>query len=118
VVGGNIAAAISAEDENYREDYQEEWWEVPQLFPRFAHTRHQQFVIEVYRCLGPFYFRRAYRMTYESFCRLHGKLSHGIHAAARVLRKYKLRGLQLLISTPPPVPNGPVTTSIRLACAL
>jgi hypothetical protein len=42
---GNIAAAISADDENYREGYQEEWWKVPQLFPRYAHTRCRQFVI-------------------------------------------------------------------------
>ncbi len=119
MVGGNIAAAISAEDENYREDYQEEWWEVPQLFPRYARTRRRKFVMEVYRCLGHFYFKRSYHMTYESFCRLHhGKLSCGIQAAVRVMRKYKLRGLKSLISTTPPVPNGPVTTSIPWACTL
>ena len=32
--------------------------------PRF---RIRRTVDEIYECLGPIYFRRAYRMTYESF---------------------------------------------------
>jgi len=108
LIVGNLAAAIAAKNER----------EATLHTPRYARTRRRHFVMEVYRNLGPSYFRRAYRMTYESVCHLHHKLSPGIKAAVRVLRKYQLRGLQSSISKPPPVPNGPIPTSIRLACAL
>ncbi len=104
----NLAAAIDAENER----------EVIQHTPRYARTRRRQFVVEVYQNLSPSYFRRAYRMTYQLFCHLHNKLSSGIKAAVRVLGKYQLRGLKTAISKPPPVPNGRIPTSIRLACAL
>ena len=48
--------------------------------------RTRRSVEAIYHCLGPTYFRRAYRMTYESFLVLHEKLKAGItHAAAEAL---------------------------------
>ena len=48
-----------------------------------AHTRRRErrSVRSVYECLGNTYFRRAYRMSYQSFCRLHDQLKDGIEAA-------------------------------------
>ncbi len=57
-------------------------------------------------------------MTYESFCCLHKKIKFGIQAAARRLQKYINRGSRGENYVPPPIPNGPVCTSVRLACAL
>ena len=45
--------------------------------------RRRQSVVEVYQNIGPNYFRRAYRMTYYCFCRLHMKLKYGIRETAR-----------------------------------
>ncbi|KAL3774298.1 hypothetical protein ACHAW5_010202 [Stephanodiscus triporus] len=45
-------------------------------------------------------------------------LYHGIKDAARVLRRYKKKGLKTDSNTPPPIPNGRISTSVRLACAL
>ena len=95
LIVGNLAAAIDAENRTRR-----------------RRTCRRMFVDDVYRNLGPLYFRRAYCMTYESFCHLHHKTFRGIKAAARTLRKYQLRGLKSSNHTPPPVPNGPIPTSI------
>ena len=46
------------------------------------------------------------------------KLKHGIRENARRLQKYTNRGLQGGNYLPPPIPNGPVCMSVRLACAL
>ena len=73
---------------------------------------------QIYRCLGSPYFRRAYRLSYESFLFLHEKLSVGIAKAVDDLRPYEQRGGRGGNYKPPPVRNGPVSTSVRLACAL
>ena len=39
-----------------------------------ARRRIRRSVEEIFDCLGPIYFRRAYRMSYESFWRLHSLL--------------------------------------------
>jgi hypothetical protein len=57
-------------------------------------------------------------MTYKSFCCLHVKTKFGIRAAARRLHKYIRRGLRGGNYLPPLITNGPVSTSICLACAL
>lgn len=49
-------------------------------------------VEQIYRGLGDNYFRRAYRMTYESFKRLHEKLAPGIERARIQSRNYKPKG--------------------------
>ena len=72
----------------------------------------------IYRCLGSRYFWRAYRLSYESFLFLHEKLSVGIAKAIDNLRPYEQRGGRGGNYKPPPVRNGPVSTSVRLGCAL
>ena len=86
--------------------------------PSAARPRRWQSVVEVYQNISPTYFRRAYRMTYESFCRLHMMLKYGIPENRKRLRKYTNRGLRGGNYVPPPIPNGPVCTSVRLACML
>ena len=46
--------------------------------PHYPYYRRRRTVREVYRMIGDTYFRRAYRMNYQSFLRLHEKLSTGI----------------------------------------
>lgn len=76
-------------------------------------------VKEIYMSLGPIYFRRAYRMSYASFCTLHSILKDGIKLAIKSTSYYQPKGgrkggkFKL-----PPIPNGAVSTSVRLACAL
>jgi DDE superfamily endonuclease len=74
-----------------------------------------------YERLGPAGFRRAYRMTYESFCKLHELLEEGIKRNIRRLRPSTATGNDTRNRSnmkPPPVPNGPITTSMRLLVAL
>lgn len=80
--------------------------------PRF---RIRRTVDEIYECLGPIYFRRAYRMNYESFFRLHDLLSATIEEVASKLRKYTPKSGS---HRSPPVPNGIISTSVRLGIAL
>ena len=87
-----------------------------------ARKRTRRSVQEIFDCLGPAYFRRAYRMTYESFRVLHGKIGNLIrkfvaqgvcgHKGKRTGRKVGAAG------TPPPVRNGPISSSSRLGIAI
>ena len=62
--------------------------------------------------MGPKYFRRAYRMNYGSFKKLAQKLhNHIMHASQRRRVSPNSRNYRY-------IPNGPITTSVRLACAL
>ena len=79
-----------------------------------ARIRKRRSVKEIYNCLGPTYFRRAYRMSYQSFWILHSKLKQGILDA---IEKTKTNGPKRH-DRAPPTPNGPISTSVRLACAL
>lgn len=102
--------------------------------PRY---RHRRSVEQIYACLGDVYFRRAYRMSYASFWVLHGKLHDGIVAAsalrANITKQNRIHVKQQQQQeegnipekpprtgnfTVPPIPNGPVPTSVRLACAI
>lgn len=82
-------------------------------------TRTRQTVHDVYLGLGPIYFRRAYRMEYSSFLHLHAILKEGMVASIDSLATYKRKGgrkggdFKL-----PPIPNGKVTTQVRLAVAI
>ena len=75
-------------------------------------------VEQIYRCLGSPYFWRACCLSYESFLFLHEKLSIRIAKAVDDVRPYEQRGGRGGNYKPPPVRNGLVSTSVRLACAL
>jgi hypothetical protein len=105
---------------------------------RFHRTRIRRSVAEILNCLGPLYFWRAYRMTYESFLRLHEEMTAGIQKAVNkylMRMKEKSRNKKVANMTEkkkrhyydvmgdrhfkqPPIRNGPIDTSVRLACAL
>eukprot|EP00970_Alexandrium_tamarense_P016947 scaffold7881_cov103-Alexandrium_tamarense.AAC.1 len=92
--------------------------------------RERRTVEQIYQCLGDIYFRRAYRMSWLSFWQLHDKLCGPIEetvAKAAKIRKEarrkekRKRGVgrsNNLNPTPPLPPNGTISTSVRLACAL
>ena len=106
--------------------------------------RKRRSVFDVFQGLGDLYFRRAYRMSYDSFLLLHEKLRDGIISSLKVLNSIKKdnrtarsdkktghgpRGNYLpkaLLASPasntiykdPPITNGPIETSVRLACAI
>jgi hypothetical protein len=72
---------------------------------------------EIYKSLGPQYFRRAYRMTYESFWKLHDLLSDGIATAIAAKRRQTTTNRKP--NCRPPVPNGArILSSVCLRCAL
>ena len=84
----------------------------------FFMSRSHCTVEQIYHCLGSGYFWRAYHLSYKSFLFLHEKLSIGIAKAVDNLRPYEQRGGRGCNYKPPPVRNGPVSTSVKLACAL
>ena len=84
-----------------------------------ARPRERRTVLDQYIAMGPHYFRRAYRMEYPSFWRLHELLEEGIERARLNQRGYEKKGGREGGSyLPPPTPNGKIESSVRLACAL
>ena len=63
-----------------------------------ARKRIRQSVEEIYHCLGPVYFCRAYRMHYVSFWRLHDLLEVKIEEAAATTRGYLPKEMHSVIS--------------------
>lgn len=57
-------------------------------------------VEEIYRGMGENYFRRAYRMQYESFCSLHEKLDGAIESFRLQSRGYEKK-VDALVATIP-----------------
>ena len=83
---------------------------------RTALFRVRHSVESIYRGMGDKYFRRAYRMNYESFCNLHDKLEDGIELFRLKSRGYNKKGGRAGGNySLPPTPNGPITSSVRLA---
>ena len=73
-------------------------------------TRHRVSVLDIFRQCGPALFRRAYRMSYALFCKL-----------SKMLRKNMLLAMErdpLGETNFHYIPNGPISISVRLACAL
>ena len=66
-------------------------------------------VDDIYQCLGPIYFRRAYLMSYESFWLLHDLLSPAMEDVASNVCRYIPKQLSY---KSPPVPNGNISTSV------
>ena len=71
-------------------------------------TRVRKQVQHIYDQLGPIYFQRAFRMNYSLFQKLARKLEDKIIEKSQ---KNPLASFQRY------VPNGPITPSVRLACA-
>ena len=80
----------------------------PRLTRAGARPRSRVQVEDIFKQSGPLIFRRAYRMKYHSFTKLARKLDHGIRQASGKNQESKRRH----------IPNGPISTSVRLACAL
>jgi len=57
------------------------------LGTRSPRKRIRRTVEEIYECLGPVYFRRAYRMSYESFLKLHDKVAPEIISTFQKYRR-------------------------------
>ena len=86
---------------------------------RKARPCERRSVSDQYISMGPQYFRRAYRMEYESFWRLHELLEEGIVRARLNHRGYEVKGGREGGSyVPPPIRNGKIESSVRLACAI
>jgi hypothetical protein len=76
-------------------------------------------VMDVYNTLGPTYFRRAYRMSLQLFYHLHLILLQHIVSAREKLSLYQKKGKRAGGNyKDPPVCNGPVSSTVRLACAI
>ena len=114
-VAASVAVVIREEDEGNSEP--------PSKKRRPNCVRYRRTVFDMHRCAGPDGFRRAYRMSYESFWILHDKLEDGIHSAV-----YAVRGKPMPSTddggreggnySAPPTPNWPILISTRLAVAL
>ncbi len=84
-----------------------------------AFERTRQSVHDVYYQQGDYYFRRAHRMSFQSFWQLYQLLKDGIemaHSRDKAARRKPQRGKPRNRS--PHVPNGRIHTSVRLAVAL
>ena len=86
---------------------------------RFPQPRKRIQVSEVFDVMGARIFRRAFRMSFDGFWRLHSILlphiSSAIDESSAYERKGGRDGGRFLL---PPIPNGPITTSVRLGAAL
>lgn len=91
--------------------------------------RNRRSVRDVYQSMGAALFRRAFRMSYQSFLNLHRKLRPLIENFVQRTASQPSRGntattirrrrTQKKPWASPPIPNGgPITSSVRLACAL
>jgi hypothetical protein len=69
---------------------------------RFARKRSRRSTNEIYSMLGPYYFRRAYRMSFEAFNSLVAKLTPFMHP-----RQVKYARI-----------NGSISNSVRVAAAI
>ena len=58
---------------------------------RPCRRRARRDVLQIYDCLGPVYFRRAYRMDYRTFWVLHDKLQKNIVKYRNILRRRSTR---------------------------
>ena len=81
--------------------------------------RERRSVMDVFNTLGPTYFRRAYRMSLQSFYHLHLILSPHIESAREKISLYQKKGKRSGGNySDPPVRNGPVSSTVQLACAI
>ena len=83
-----------------------------------ARVRVRRSVVEIYHCLGPIYFCRAYRMTFTSFWHLHDSLEAKIEDVSAKIRGYNRKDTHGANWSAPPIPNGLISSSVRLGIAL
>ena len=74
---------------------------------RVFRPRRRRSVEDIYKEMGDIYFRRAYRMTYCTF-----------QALASMLRPYIIAASGKKQGSRTYIPNGPICTDVRLACAI
>ena len=91
------------------------------LLKAHPRRRRRKTIAQIHDELGPIYFCRAYRMTYDSFLKLSSLLKDGIEEARK--RNKNAGGTTPCITdgrknNKAPVPNGRIDTTIRLACAI
>lgn len=72
-----------------------------------AHERQRKTIDQIYRDLGPIYFKRAFRMTYSNFTTL-----------LTIVKPYLTSVTRHPTEPCPHAPNGFISESIRLACAI
>ncbi len=84
-----------------------------------AQERQCNSVSDNYQWLGPKIFRRAYHMDYDSFWKVYSILKPYIDAATEEKKNYDVckGGREGGNFSLPPVRNGLITLSVRLACA-
>jgi hypothetical protein len=71
------------------------------------------------KCLGPYYFKHVYRMSYASFWQLYSMLAPKIEATREAYYGYEKKGGRAGGNyVDPPIPNCPISGSVCLACAL
>jgi hypothetical protein len=75
-------------------------------------------VAKIHHCLEPIYFCRAYWMSYYSFWCLHEKLEGKIEDVASKVRGYSPKEANGEKRSVPPIPNGIISSSVRLAIAI
>jgi hypothetical protein len=76
-------------------------------------------VADIYSCLRQIYFCRTYRMSYSSFWHLHDLLEVLIDDIAAKVRGYSPKGVNgERPYSSPLIPNGIISSSVRLAIAL
>jgi hypothetical protein len=110
-----VAAILEDEDEaakkkkmiNEQEEEEHQRQKRMRTAGRKPRQRSRRSMAEIYESLGPYYFRRAYRMSYESFNRLHGRMKEGIEAAAAATATTRRRRptTNRNRGTPSPVPK-------------
>ena len=86
---------------------------------RITFPRQRTSVVEVYNSMGPRIFRRAFRMTFDAFWRLHSILLPHLRTAisdnSNYVRKGGREGGNYSL---PPIRNGPISPSIRLGATI
>ena len=108
-----IQSAVIAALDHY------EGMEEPRQSRMSAQPRCRTSVQEVYNTMGPPIFQRAFRMTLDSFWRLHAILLPHIRTAVSNNSEYECKGGREGGNySLPPIPNGPICTSARLGAAI
>ena len=115
-VGSSLVVAAAVEAATAEMDAQER---LPRARGRYFQRRERRSMTDVYNLMGDLIFRRAFRMTFDSFWRLHAILLPHITLMTLKTKPYEIKGGRGGGSySLPPIRNGPITTSIRFGAVL